>query len=65
MKQRCPKCGSDNIEIYEEDLGFVKCKKCGYDDLEHEPIPYGIKKLQKEKANFTPYKTGGPRRTKK
>jgi|APSaa5957512622_1039677.scaffolds.fasta_scaffold146665_3 predicted nucleic-acid-binding Zn-ribbon protein len=65
MKQRCPKCGSENIEIYEEDLGFIKCKKCGYDDLEHEPIPYGIKKGQKEKASFTPYKTGGPHRTKK
>jgi len=62
MKQLCPKCGSDQIEVY-DDLAFIKCKKCGYDELESEPLPYGVRKSQREKARYSPYKTGGHKRS--
>ena len=64
MKQRCPKCGSDQIEVY-DDLAFIKCKKCGYDELASEPLPYDVRKSQREKAKYSPYKTGGKLRTHK
>ena len=64
MKQRCPKCGSDQIEIY-DDLALIKCKKCGYDELGSEPLPYDVRKSQREKTKYSPYKTGGKSRTRK
>lgn len=39
MKQRCPKCGSDKITKYEEDLPFIKCNYCGYDQMKPESMP--------------------------
>ena len=59
MKQRCPKCGSTEIEVY-DDLAFIKCKKCGYDELDRDPLPYSEKK-NVLKGKFNPYKTGGPK----
>gem|GEM_PF-1780819 len=65
MHQRlCPKCGSANIKVY-EDLSFIKCFNCGYDELDREPLPYGVRKTQREKEKFTPYKQGGSKRTEK
>jgi predicted nucleic-acid-binding Zn-ribbon protein len=64
MKQRCPKCGSDNIQIYDGDLPFIKCLKCKYDELDVEPIPSDPRTNQKSKGNFSPYKTGGSKRTR-
>ncbi|MBS3139701.1 hypothetical protein J4479_01720 [Candidatus Woesearchaeota archaeon] len=61
MNRRCPKCGSDNTELY-EDLAFIKCRNCGYDELTTEPFPYDVRKSQREKGRFTPYKQGGSRR---
>ena len=63
-KQRCPKCGSTNLMVYDEDLNIIKCNDCGYDELEHEPVSYDIKK-NTQKGNFNPYKTGGSRRAQK
>ena len=62
MKQRCPKCGSDQIEIY-DDLAFIKCKNCGYDELGSEPLPYDVRKSQREKGKYSPYKTAGNKRS--
>ena len=62
MNRRCPKCGSENIEVY-EDLAFIKCHNCGYDELGSEPLPYDIRKSQRDKEKFNPYKQGGSRRT--
>ena len=61
MKQRCPKCGSYNTETY-EDLAFIKCHSCGYNELGSEPLPYDVRKSQREKEKFNPYKQGGSRR---
>ncbi len=62
--KRCPKCGSVEVEIY-DDLAFIRCKKCGYDELESESFPYGTRKSAKEKESYNPYKTGGKRRVQK
>ena len=64
MKKFCPKCGSTEIEEY-DDLGFIKCKACGYDELAAEELPYGVKKNQKEKGRYSPYKSGGSGRSRK
>jgi predicted nucleic-acid-binding Zn-ribbon protein len=64
MKKRCPKCGSEEIEMY-DDLAFIKCTKCGYDELGTADFPYGVKKSQKEKGRYSPFKAGGSRRSKK
>ncbi|MBI2572853.1 hypothetical protein HYV86_03260 [Candidatus Woesearchaeota archaeon] len=62
MKPRlCPKCGSPQVEVY--DVGFLRCRQCGYDELEPEPLGYDPRKNQKAKTEFTPYKTGGAKRT--
>jgi tRNA(Ile2) C34 agmatinyltransferase TiaS len=58
----CPRCGSTNIESY-EDLGFIKCKECSYDELAPEPLPHGIRKSQREKGRYSPYKSGGGARS--
>ena len=65
MKQRCPKCGSDDITKYEDDLQFIKCNKCGYDELASEPMPSDPRNKNREKTKHSPYKTGGSRRTHK
>ena len=54
MNRRCPKCGSSQIEVY-EDLAFIKCHNCGYDELKSEPFPYDSKKSLRERARFGPY----------
>lgn len=62
--QTCPKCGSINIKRY-DDLCFIKCNNCGHDDLAPESFPYDVKKSQKAKGKYSPYKTGGKGRTRK
>tara|TARA_Y100000310_G_scaffold345531_1_gene466104 strand:- start:31690 stop:31890 length:201 start_codon:yes stop_codon:yes gene_type:complete len=65
MKQRCPKCGSDNITKYDPDLTFIKCNACGYDELDSGPMPSDPRNKNREKNKFNPYKSGGPRRSHK
>lgn len=56
---KCPKCGSKDIEIMG---GFIICNKCEYD--ESGEFEEG-RSTQKGKTGFTPYKKGGGMRTKK
>ena len=59
----CPRCGSLKIQVLEaEDLFFVKCRSCGYDELGAEVLPEQ-RTSQREKARYSPYKTGGKGRT--
>jgi Zn ribbon nucleic-acid-binding protein len=62
--KKCPKCKSSNIKVEESDgISFVTCNVCDYDELE-EFYPE-VRKSQREKAKFSPYKTGGKGRSRK
>ena len=60
---KCPKCGSKDIDLVDEEMGFIKCNKCDFDELE-DSFPQE-RNTQREKANYTPYKSGGNQRGKK
>ncbi len=61
----CPKCRSSDVKIKEGGLAFVHCNRCHYDELEEEVAEESSRSTQREKGKFSPYKTGGYRRTKK
>ena len=65
-KKNCPKCLSDNIKI-DDYLGIksIICKSCGFDEAKQYEVYPEQKTSQKEKARYTPYKTGGHSRSKK
>jgi len=60
--KKCPKCGSEDVEVIDEELGFIKCKHCDFDELE-ESYPQD-RNTQREKGKYSPYKSGGARRGK-
>lgn len=62
---KCPKCSSKDVEIIDEEMGFIKCNSCGYNELEEDLHSTDERNTQREKAKFNPYKTGGSRRGKK
>lgn len=64
--KKCPKCGSDKIKIIDY-MGAkcVVCSNCGYDESAIYEVYPEQKKSQKEKARYSPYKTGGKARTRK
>lgn len=61
---KCPKCGSKNIKIYDY-LGakVVKCNNCSFDESNLYEVFPEEKKSQKAKGKYSIYKTGGSRRT--
>jgi len=65
MKKTCPKCSSKNIKTIDY-MGAkcIVCNNCGYDESSIYEVYPEQKKSAKEKASYTPYKTGGPRRAK-
>lgn len=61
----CPQCRSADTEIVAHNgLEFIKCNKCGYDESLYEVVP-SERPTQREKGRYTPYKTGGGKRTQK
>lgn len=64
MAKKCPQCGSSEVIEYEDDITFLVCKSCGYDELQQGTVA-GERTSQREKARFSPYKTGGKGRTRK
>ena len=64
--RKCTKCSSYNVEPYiYQSAEVIKCNECGFDEgegLEQFPTE---KTSQKAKGNFTKYKSGGSRRTRK
>ncbi len=63
--KRCPKCHSTKIEtISDNGIEFIKCNNCHYDESLYEVTPTE-KSSQKAKGRYSPYKTGGGRRTQK
>ncbi len=65
---KCPVCSSKNFKIGKDDvLGeFIICKNCGFDESSEYDEDYGDERSrQKGKSSFSPYKTGGGRRSAK
>lgn len=62
----CKHCNSTNIKIVNY-LGIKcqVCSDCGYDEREAYEVFPEERSSQKAKASYSPYKTGGPRRTQK
>lgn len=60
--KKCSKCGSEDVEIIDEEMGFIKCKKCGFNELEDFNDVSGERETQREKTRYNPYKAGGKRR---
>ena len=63
---KCPKCGSDNVKIYNYlGVNAVNCSSCGFDEsVVYEAVPEQ-KTSQKAKGRYNVYKTGGSRRAVK
>ena len=66
IKNKCPKCNSDNIKLIKYmDIECVICSNCGFDESEQYEVFGEEKKSQKAKGSYTPYKSGGHGRGKK
>jgi len=65
-KTKCPICNSKNIKLADYlDIKCILCLDCGFDERkEYEVFPED-KVSQKEKARYSPYKSGGGKRAKK
>ena len=63
---KCPKCGSKNIKLYNY-LGVktIKCSSCGFDESSVYDIVPEQNANQKAKGKYAVYKTGGSSRTRK
>ena len=61
---KCHKCGSYNVEPYlYQSVEVIKCNDCGFDESSQYEVYPQQKTSQKAKGKFTPYKTGGSKRT--
>ena len=63
---KCPKCGSKNIKMYDYlSAKVVICSNCGFDEASVYEVFPEEKTSQKAKGNYAVYKTGGSQRTRK
>jgi hypothetical protein len=62
----CPRCGSEKARLLEY-MGAkcVVCDSCGFDERDSYAVYPEEDKSQKEKGRYSPYKAGGPKRSKK
>lgn len=61
---KCEKCKSSKVRPYKyENADCYECNNCGYDSCEDVEFPEE-RTSQKAKGQFSPYKTGGSKRTK-
>ena len=61
----CPKCFHSHArQINYRGIECCVCPKCSYDERDQYDESAGEKTNQKAKGNFSPYKTGGPKRVK-
>ena len=66
ISRNCPKCKSSNIKIVDYlSVKCIICKDCGFDESKQYDVFPENKVSQKEKGRYSPYKTGGFRRTRK
>lgn len=61
----CIECSSENIKAYKYmDEDCYRCSDCGHDSCaELDDVP-GERSSQRKKGKYSPYKTGGSKRTK-
>lgn len=63
---KCPKCGSSKVKIYNYlSIKAIKCNSCGFDESSVYDVFPEQKTSQKAKGRYAPYKTGGKQRTRK
>lgn len=63
---KCPQCKSAKIKMIDDNgVSFIQCLQCGYDELEDDDTFPETRTSQKAKGQYSPYKTGGSKRTQK
>ncbi len=63
---KCPKCGSASIKIYNySGIKAAKCKSCGFDEGRIYEVYPEQRASQKAKGSYSVYKTGGSQRARK
>jgi len=63
-KKKCPECNSDNVHIIKiGKKAHIVCNDCFYDETNEFDVYPEQRETQREKARYSPYKTGGSRRT--
>ena len=61
---KCPKCKSDKAKVEEyRGTKVIICSKCSYDERDELDITPGQRETQREKGRYTPYRTGGGKRS--
>ena len=64
-KKNCPECGSSKIKLINYmGIKCVICNECGFDESKQYEVFPEENKSQKAKGSYSPYKSGGLRRTK-
>ncbi len=64
MQQRCPRCLSEKIkEVVYLNSTFIVCNSCKYDERESCDVYPEERTSQKAKKEFSPYQTGGAKRS--
>jgi len=65
-KKICPVCKSRDVKLVDYlEVKCIICYDCGFDERKHYNVFPEEKVSQKEKARYSPYKSGGLNRTKK
>lgn len=64
-KKNCPECDSSKIKLINYmGIKCVICNECGFDESKQYEVFPEENKSQKAKGSYSPYKSGGLRRTK-
>jgi len=63
---KCPRCRSKDVKITKyRGTKAIICRSCDFDERDELDTTPSIRTDQKAKRRFSPYKTGGSRRTEK
>ncbi|MBL7054489.1 hypothetical protein ISS05_01900 [Candidatus Woesearchaeota archaeon] len=66
INKNCPACKSKNIKsVSYIGVKCIQCLDCGFDEQKQYEVFPEEKTSQKAKGRYTPYKSGGGKRTKK
>ena len=66
IKNICPQCHSRNTRMVDYmGISCIACTDCGFDERNLYEVYPEDRASQGEKGKFSPYKAGGPSRTRK